>query len=195
MNHSQKAKWMGRLYALYDVWNMSRKDIALYGDPWQIARAHLIETPEVDWAGGEGDCNSTFDITFLVESLSGNQEYPVTYKLGLLDQTNKLEIIAIDHSCGYTRFQNTISRLPGTCIHIIAGISELQDYLNKRSKNAGGPRMKNIYHDYTKPWRFWVRKKYDRIIMTYYDFLYERDDIDSIKKRDLLYKFLYYYPR
>lgn len=195
MYHDQKKKWMGRLYALYDVWNMSREDIAQYGDPWQIAKAHTIKTPKKDWVGGEGDCDSTLDIGLLVASQSGNEDYLVVYKLGPQRNGEKLDIINQEnyskHFCKYEGYENGISRLPGPCKHKIAGRLFLEENLKKIS----GLEMKRIYHDYTKPRRFWVRNKYDRIIMSYYDFLSKRSDIDSIQKRDLFYSFLYYYPR
>jgi len=195
MNHSQKQRWMGRLYALYGVWGMRREDIALYGDPWQIAKAHTIETPKIKWIGGEGDCDSTLDIELLVPSQSGNQDYSVIYKLGPGIDGDTIEIISPEkypkHFCSYEGYENGISRLPGPCKHRIAG----RRFLEENLEEISGLEMEKIYHDYTKPRRFWVRKNYDHLIISYYKFLSRRNDINSIQKRDRFYKYLYYYPR
>lgn len=193
MNHKENQKWIGRLYAHYDVWGMRREDIAKFGDPKQIAAAHTLKEPTVSWVGGNGDCDSTLDIGIIIESQSGKLPYLLIYKLSPTDEEDTLDVVSSEiypkHFCEYEGFKNGISRLPGPCKHRIRGRMFLEENLRDISRLG----MKRNYGYYDDPRLFWLRKQYNPNIMAYYNHLVKsRTDLDAIQIRDILNKYLFY---
>lgn len=222
MHHDEKVAWRSELYDLYKRHDMSLEDIGTFGDPWISAgaeeillgarkeRGTLRPIPhiELSWAGG-GESGCTFDVTFLVPSKSGECGfYLLDYKLGRCSDfsprapENLLRVLSPpSHQCEYTAYERKIGRLPGPCVHEIAGKNALRIFLPTISKMyfelLGESEAFRLEQDVPENKSAFLHR-HPADVMNFYWYLendFRPDNggsgvYDSILKRDLFYTFL-----